>query len=250
MTTRTFASALEMAKAAAGHAASALSERLKHQESARVLAATGASQLAFLELLTQDHDVAWDRIELFHLDEYIGLGCQNSASFARYIRQRIIEPTGITRYHLLDGSRKPEDVIAEANTALSARPVDLAFVGIGENSHLAFNDPPANFHTHDPYIVVELDEACRRQQVGEGWFRTLEDVPRQAISISIQQILSTREILCIVPDHRKAQAVKDSVESQVTPAVPASILQTHPNTTIYLDQESASLLSADRRTQR
>ena len=206
------------------------------------MVATGASQFEFLEALTTHKEIDWSRVEMFHLDEYLGLPADHPASFRKYLLERLIRPTGIQQHHFLDGEKDPADVMRTVGDALRAQPIDCAFVGIGENGHLAFNDPPADFETTDPYIVVELDEPCRRQQVGEGWFRSLEDVPTRAISISVRQILAAREIICLVPDARKAQAVRNSLEGPVTPAVPASILQTHRNTTVYLDTASASLL--------
>jgi len=179
---------------------------------------------------------------MFHLDEYVGLTEEHPASFRRFLRERLIAPTGITRHHLLDGNADPGVVCMRVGAALQAAPIDCGCIGIGENGHLAFNDPPADFETAAPYIVVTLDEACRRQQVGEGWFRLLDDVPRRAITISIRQLLTSSEIVCVVPDARKAEAVKRSVEGPVDPSTPASILQTHPNVTVYLDAASASLL--------
>lgn len=240
---RIFRDVPEMAAAAAAEAADALRGAIQANGRARVVAATGASQLEFLAALTANRTVDWARVELFHLDEYVGLAATHPASFAKYIRERIIEPAGIRQYYLLDGARKAEDMIAEANARLAAAPVDVAFVGIGENGHLAFNDPPADFVNTAPFLIVNLDEACRRQQVGEGWFPSIEDVPRQAISMSIQQILKSRRILCVVPDERKARAVRGALEGPVTPEVPASILQIHANVTVYLDEAAASLLA-------
>lgn len=231
-----------MALAAAADGAGALQQAILEFGKARLVAATGASQIEFLSALTRDRSVAWNRVELFHLDEYAGLNQTHPASFARYIRERIIEPTGISRYYLLDGARPVEEVIVEASERVTAEPIHAAFVGIGENGHLAFNDPPADFVNPAPYLLVDLDEACRRQQVGERWFPDLAQVPRQAISMSIQQILKARRILCVVPDKRKARAVAGALDGPVTPEVPASILQTHPNVTVYLDEASAALL--------
>src|SRR5580658_936400 len=188
----------EMALAAAADGVAALRQAIQEFGKARLVAATGASQLQFLAALTGDRRVDWSRVELFHLDEYVGLDETHPASFARYIRERIIGPTGIRRYFLLDGSRPADEVMAEAGKRVSAEPIHIAFVGIGENGHLAFNDPPADFVNPAPYLLVDLDEACRRQQVGEGWFSELAQVPRQAISMSIQQILKARRILCVV----------------------------------------------------
>jgi len=231
-----------MAEAAAAHASASLQALLRKQDRVRLLAATGASQIEFLDRLTADHRIDWPRIELFHLDEYAGLGIEHPASFARYIKERIIDRTGIRWHHLLDGARDPSVVAAEMGREVAAAAIDLAFVGIGENVHLAFNDPPADFEAEEPYLVVELDEACRAQQVGEGWFASLEEVPKRAISLSIPQLLQTREILCVVPDSRKARAVQAAMEGPLSPMTPASILRVHPNTTIFLDAPAASLL--------
>jgi glucosamine-6-phosphate deaminase len=239
---RILADKLSLAEAAASEAARILRGAITASGKARLIAATGASQLEFLAALTSDKSVDWPRVELFHLDEYIGLSQSHPASFAKYIRERIIIPTGITHYCLLDGTRDPREVIAEAGRRVQAEPVDLALVGIGENGHLAFNDPPADFETTDPYIIVSLDEACRRQQVGEGWFATIDSVPQRAISMSVRQILAAKQILCIVPERRKAKAVRDTLQGPITPLVPASILRTHAQTALFLDEESASLL--------
>lgn len=235
-----------MADAAAQYAVSKLQEELKRKKLVRLVAATGASQLDFLSRLVAAKDVDWARIELFHLDEYVGVGIEHPASFARYIKERIIEPTGIQKYHLLDGSADPSQVIERANAEISSAPVDIAFVGIGENAHLAFNDPPADFETRQPYLIVTLDEPCRRQQVGEGWFKSVEDVPKQAISMSVRQIMSAKSIICTVPDERKAEAVRASLNGPVTPQVPASILKTHSDVQFFLDGPSAKLLIQEK----
>ena len=231
-----------LAEAAANHAAQSLKGIIASRGSARLIAATGASQFEFLEVLTSTPGVDWQRVEMFHLDEYIGLPVTHPASFRKYLLERLIHKTGIKNYHLLDGERDAREAIQQVGSELRVRPVNLAFVGIGENGHLAFNDPPANFETEEPYLVVELDEACRRQQMREGWFSTIADVPARAISMSIRQILKSEEVIAIVPDARKSQAVKMCLEGEISPMAPASILRTHPNATIYLDTESASLL--------
>jgi glucosamine-6-phosphate deaminase len=242
--TKIFGTKKEMAQAAAAQAASVLRAAIGRKGKAHVIAATGASQFEFLEALTAARDVDWARTVFFHLDEYIGMADTHPASFRRYLKERIVDRVHPGAFHFLAGDAP--DVGAEIRRVgglLKAHPIDAAFVGIGENGHLAFNDPPADFETTDPYIVVDLDEPCRRQQFGEGWFPSLEDVPRKAISMSVRQILASEEILCIVPDARKAQAVKDCLEGPVTPQHPASILQTHPRTTVYLDEPSAALLA-------
>lgn len=233
--------------AAAEHAANSLHIILHKRSQARLVAATGASQVEFLQTLTRAPGIDWSRVELFHLDEYVGLPISHPASFRKYILERIINKTGIQKHHLLNGERDPELVAREVGTELATGCVDLAFVGIGENGHLAFNDPPADFVTEQPYLLVTLDEACRRQQVNEGWFAKLEDVPTRAISMSIRQILRSREIIAVVPEKRKAKAVRTCLESEINPFAPAAILREHPNTTLYLDEESASLLTPERR---
>jgi glucosamine-6-phosphate deaminase len=242
MQVRTFADRAALGRAAAGDAARAIRAAVDARGGARIVAATGASQFDFLAALAADPRVPWDRVEMFHLDEYVGLPIAHPASFRKYLLDRLIVPAGLTRYHLLDAEHDAAATAGRVGARLAERPVDVAFVGIGENGHLAFNDPPADFTTETPYIVVTLDEACRRQQVGEGWFASIADVPSQAISMSIRQILKARQIVAVVPDARKAPAVAACLDGDVTPAAPASILRTHPNTTIYLDRDSAALL--------
>lgn len=234
-----------LGKMAGEQAAESIRRAIAAHGRARIIAATGASQFDFLETLVGLPGVEWSKVELFHLDEYVGLPITHPGSFRKYLLERLIGKTGIALYYFLDGEQDPAEVCRRVGKQISEAPIDAAFVGIGENSHLAFNDPPADFETEEPYIVVRLDEACRRQQVGEGWFGSLSEVPQQAISISIRQLLKAREILCIVPDARKARAVKACLEGPVSPQAPASILQTHPNTTMLLDPDSASLLSPE-----
>jgi glucosamine-6-phosphate deaminase len=240
--TRIFPDSLSLAKGAAEDASAAITEAIERHGHARIVAATGTSQIAFLEELSKSPAVDWRRVELFHLDEYIGLPIDHPASFRRYLFDRLIRPSGILRYHLLNGEREAREVCKDMGRALRERPIDVAFVGIGENAHLAFNDPPADFDVAEPYIVVKLDEACRRQQVNEGWFPSFAEVPEAAISMSVKQILEAAAIICVVPEGRKAEAVRASVEGPVTRDVPASVLRTHPNVTLYLDLESSALL--------
>jgi glucosamine-6-phosphate deaminase len=241
-----FGSKDDLGRAAAAQAAAAIKRAFGERGRARILVATGASQFEFLEALTAGRDVDWARVEMFHLDEYIGLAPDHPASFRKYLIDRVIRPAGITRHHLLDGERDPEEVCRRMEAAIREAPIDCAFAGIGENGHLAFNDPPADFETRRAYLVVDLDEACRRQQVGEGWFKTLDDVPARALSISVRQLMDAREIVCVVPDSRKAAAVRKCLGGPVSPDAPASILQTHANVTVYLDTASASLLDGSR----
>jgi glucosamine-6-phosphate deaminase len=244
MQTRIHATPLELGAAAAADAAGRLRSVLQRRGRARIVAATGASQMAFLDRLVREPDLDWSAVELFHLDEYIGLSAEHPASFRRYLLERLIRPAGITRYHLLDGQADPARVCSDVGARLREQPVDVAFVGIGENAHLAFNDPPADFETTAPYLVVTLDQRCREQQVGEGWFSGLDEVPVSAISMSVHQILQANTIVCVVPDLRKADAVRASLEDPIDPRTPASILRTHPDITMHLDRESASRLAA------
>jgi glucosamine-6-phosphate deaminase len=232
-----------LGQAAAAQAATAIREAIEKRGRARVAAASAASQFEFLEALTATPGIDWKRVELFHLDEYIGLPMSHPASFCKFLQERLIGKTGITEHHLLNGEEDPAEVIRRTNQAISEAPIDIAFVGIGENGHLAFNDPPADFETEEPYIVVSLDEACRQQQVGEGWFKDLAAVPKRAISMSVRQVLKAKEIVAVVPGPKKAQAIKACFDGQISPMAPASILRTHANAVIYLDRESAALLS-------
>jgi glucosamine-6-phosphate deaminase len=231
-----------MSAAAAAHAAASIRDTIERRGKARIVAATGASQLEFLGALTTMPGIDWQHVELFHLDEYAGLPDSHPASFRRYLREHLVDKTKIPTYHFLDGQAILDTVRRRVGDELLKDDVDVLFAGIGENGHLAFNDPPADFKTTEPYIIVKLDEACRRQQVGEGWFGSLDEVPDTAISMSIQQMLSARELIVVVPDARKAAAVRETLEGEVTPAVPASILRRHPNATLYLDEPAASLL--------
>jgi glucosamine-6-phosphate deaminase len=240
-----FPDKLQLAKAAAKDAVAALRLAIDKQGRARIIAATGASQFEFLEELTRASDIDWQRVEMFHLDEYIGISATHPASFRKYLRERLIDKVGLRQYHLLDGGVDVSVVIAQTTAEIQKAPINLAFVGVGENGHLAFNDPPADFENDAAYIVVELDEACRRQQLGEGWFKSLEEVPRRAISMTVRQILKAKQILCIVPDARKASAVAKCFQGEISPNAPASILRTHSNTTIYLDKNSAALLNPE-----
>ena len=230
MQIKTYADRATMSRAAARHASRTLRD---------TIARRGHESRA---ALTDAPGIEWSRVEMFHLDEYVGLSIDHPASFRRYLLDRLITKTGIRDYHLLDGERDAEGVADRIGRELARAPVDVAFVGIGENAHLAFNDPPADFSVERPYIIVTLDEACRRQQVGEGWFRSVDEVPVQAISMSIRQILKSREILCMVPEARKAGAVKASIDGDISPLTPASILRTHANATLYLDRDSAALV--------
>ncbi len=234
-----------LGKAAAKRAADAIRGAIRDRGQARVIAATGTSQFEFLDALIESADIDWGLVEVFHLDEYIGLPATHPASFRKILLERLVNKAGITKFHPLDGdARDVSEVICQVGRALASAQVDVAFVGVGENGHLAFNDPPADFETEEPYLIVTLDEACRRQQVGEAWFAETSQVPKQAISMSVRQIMKAREILAIVPESRKALAVKACFEGEISAMAPASILRTHANTNVYLDKESASLLNS------
>lgn len=233
--------------AAAKHAAQIICDAIDTKGHARIIAATGASQLDFIAALLANEEIDWAKVEMFHLDEYVGMSIDHSASFRRFLIDRLIKPAGIIKYHLLDGETDPAESCRTVGAALQSGPIDVVFAGIGENGHIAFNDPPANFTSHDPYLVVDLDEACRQQQLGEGWFPTLADVPKQAMTLSVQQFLQAENVITVVPDTRKAAAVKKCLEGPISPEAPASILRRHPGNHFYMDQDATSLLSAEYR---
>jgi glucosamine-6-phosphate deaminase len=234
-----------MGAAAADDAAGRIRDAIRDRGAAHIILATGASQFEVLAALVAAPGIDWAKVTMFHLDEYIGMDTAHPASFVKYLRERFVEKVpGLKAAHFLDGTNPdPAAECRRVGDLLLQHPIDVACVGIGENGHLAFNDPPADFETETPYLVVDLDEACRKQQLGEGWFKTLNDVPRRAMSMSVRQILKSRALVVTVPDARKAQALKGSLEGPVTPKVPASILQTHDACAVYMDTPAASLLS-------
>ena len=233
----------ETSEAAANAASAKLREAITINGHARFIVATGASQFDFLNTLTADTAIDWTKTTMFHLDEYIGISDSHPASFRKYLQERLVDIVQPATVHFLNGETdNPQSECDRLNEIISQHQIDVAFVGIGENGHLAFNDPPADFETEYPYIVVELDEACRLQQVGEGWFNGLDDVPTHAISMSICEIMKAKTIICTVPDERKAEAVQNCLQGEITPMHPASILQKHPDCTVYLDSGSASLI--------
>lgn len=234
-----------MGSAASTQGAKVLREALARKARVNIIVATGASQFETLKHLVKEPGIDWSRVTVFHLDEYVGLPESHGASFRKYLRERFVTQLPVApEFVPVDGDAK--DLAAEIkrlNERIAACPIDLCFAGIGENSHLAFNDPPADFITEAPYIVVNLDHACRQQQFGEGWFPTFDDVPKQAISMSIRQIMKSGCIILSVPDKRKAAAVKGAVEGPVTPTCPASVVQQHADCTLHLDLASASELT-------
>jgi glucosamine-6-phosphate deaminase len=234
----------DLGKVAGVAAGNLIRQAIQSTGKANIILATGTSQFGTLNQLISGTGIDWGKVVMFHLDEYIGLPQTSKASFRKYLKERFIDKVpDLKAAHLINGEGNAEEECKRLGELLKAHPIDVALVGLGENGHLAFNDPPADFNTMEPYIIVQLDEACRQQQLGEGWFDSLKDVPRKAISMSIQQILKSRHIICSVPDSRKAIAVKNCIEEPVTNLNPASILQLHPNCSYYLDESSASLLS-------
>jgi glucosamine-6-phosphate deaminase len=231
--------------AAAACAAGHLREAISLRGAASLILATGASQFEMLAHLVT-YDLDWGKVTAFHLDEYLGLPAEHPASFRKYLRERFeARLPGLGAFHFVNGEvPDPAVECRRLGELIQDHPVDVACIGIGENGHLAFNDPPADFETEQAYLVVDLDAACRRQQAGEGWFASLDDVPRQAISMSIRQIMKSAHIVCSVPDSRKAVAVRDAVEGPVINLAPASILQSHPSCRLYLDEPAAALLKS------
>jgi glucosamine-6-phosphate deaminase len=233
-----------LGRAASDFTAVELNTAVRKHGSANLILATGASQFAFLDAFKKDRSVDWPRITVFHLDEYRGMSDRHPASFRKYLRERILDEVRPEAVHFLQGDA-PD---AEAETAryealLKGHPVHVACIGIGENGHIAFNDPAvADFDDPRLVKVVDLDEACRRQQLGEGWFRTFDDVPAQALSLTIPAIMNCNVISCAVPDRRKAEAVRNALRGPIHTACPASILRRHPNAHLFLDRESAGLL--------
>ncbi len=243
MTSSILSNPVEMGQKAGKTGAELIRKAIQNQGFANIILATGTSQFETLKQLLREEGIDWEKVTVFHLDEYIGLPITHPASFRKYLMERFFSKVKLKAYHLIDGENDPEKECDRLSTLIQNHPIDVAFVGIGENGHLAFNDPPADFDTEKPYLVVELDHACRMQQLGEGWFPCLEAVPTQAISMSIKKIMKSKAIICSVPDQRKAQAVKNCLEGPVTNLHPASILQRHPNCQVFLDEPASSLLS-------
>ena len=229
-------------------AASILIESIKRKNKAVFVAATGSSQFEFLRALTSMSSIDWSKTVMFHLDEYIGISEDHKASFRKYLKERLIDRVHPGNVYLINGNASnPEIECERLNEIISKEEIDVAFVGIGENGHLAFNDPPADFETDKPYIVVKLNEECKNQQVREGWFSRIEDVPDRAISMSIKQILKSKSIICSVPGEHKAKAVKCALEGNISQYCPASILRTHNNVHLFLDENSAKLLNEHKK---
>lgn len=236
----------DMGRIAADEAAAKICAAIKANGEARVIFASAASQFEFIEALLTHKEIDWSKVCGFHLDEYVGLSADHPASFRRFLRERLLAklPCQVKSFTFVGGDAP--DTAAECarlETAIREKPVDLACIGIGENGHIAFNDPPADFETKSAYAVVALDEVCRRQQVGEGWYPDLDHVPTHAFSMTVPQILATKSIVVIVPDDRKAEAVRRTVKDDISPMVPATALRNHPDCTLYLDPPAASKIA-------
>ncbi len=244
MNCQRFDSKEEMGVAAARDGAKKMRKVQGEKGEVNIIVATGASQFEMLAALIGEEGIDWSQVTVFHLDEYVGLSIEHPASFRKYLKERFEDqlPSPVKAFHYINSEENPIAECDRVGALIVEAPIDVAFVGIGENGHLAFNDPPADFETENPYLVVNLDEACRQQQFGEGWFPSLEAVPEKAISMSVRQIMKSGSIICTVPDERKAEAVRNSVEGEVSLDVPASILQQHEDCGLYIDEPAASLL--------
>jgi glucosamine-6-phosphate deaminase len=230
----------EVGIAAAEFSTAILNKAIVEKGSARLILSTGASQFETLEAFIEQK-VDWEKVEMFHLDEYVNLPQSHPASFCKYLLERFVNKVNLKCCHFVNGTGDIARNIRELTVAIRKRPIDLALVGIGENAHIAFNDPPADFNTEAAYIVVNLDDNCKRQQVREGWFPTINDVPKQALSMTVYQILQSKVIVSAVPHQVKANAIKLMLENDETPMIPATILKKHPNFHVFLDQGSASM---------
>jgi len=231
----------ELGKRAASKGAELIREAVAERGEAAIIVATGTSQLQMLEALVKE-DVDWTKVTSFHLDEYIGISETHPASFRKYLRERFAGKVPLKLFNYVNGDNDPVNECIRLGSIIREYIIDVAFIGIGENGHIAFNDPPADFETDDPFVVVDLDDACRRQQLGEGWFRSFDDVPDKAISMSVRQILKSNSIICTVPDRRKAEAVRRTIKEDISPLVPASVLRKHGSVWLYLDRNSSSML--------
>jgi glucosamine-6-phosphate deaminase len=231
-----------MGMRAAEIGAQAIRQALDARGNANIIIATGASQFTMLDSLVKEGGIDWSKVNIFHLDEYVGMSSNHPASFRKYLKERVADKLpALKKFEYVGADAIPlSDEIARLSTAIRSKPIDVAFIGIGENGHLAFNDPPADFETEDPYIVVDLDEKCRLQQVGEGWFKSLAEVPAQAVSMSIKHILKSKLIVCTVPDERKSTAVEMALTAAISPEAPCSILRNHPDCYLVVDMAAAS----------
>ncbi len=234
----------ELGKVSAKHAAELLNEAIAKNGKARLLLSTGASQFPFFDEFVKQ-DINWEAVEMFHLDEYVGISDDHPASFKRYLTDRFVSKVHPGKVNLIDGTKDPEQTIKELTDLLSESPVDVGLIGIGENGHIAFNDPPADFDDQRFYKVVTLDDRCLQQQIGEGWFKNVEETYKQAISMTCSRIMACKHIISVVPYAVKAEAIYKTLTNDETPLVPATLMKKHEDCTVYCDLDSASLLSKE-----
>jgi len=244
MKVKVYENSQELGRAAAKHAASVLNERIAKGEMPRIILSTGASQFTFFEHFVKE-DVDWSKVEMFHLDEYVGISPEHPASFQKYLKERFVDVVKPGAYHLINGQEDPEATIKGLTELLNERPVALGLIGIGENGHIAFNDPPADFDDERAYKVVTLNDTCIQQQIHEGWFSCPEEAFKQAISMTCKQIMKCETIISAVPYAVKAQAIHDTLVCDLTPEVPATLLKQHTDVTVYCDADSASKVSEE-----
>lgn len=229
-------------KRSAEKVASLIEEAIKERGKARIVVSTGSSQFEMFEALIQIKTIEWDKVEMFHLDEYVALPESHIASFRKYLKERFVSRVPIKKAHFVSGEGNIDDNIAKLTKELRSDIIDVGIIGIGENGHIAFNDPPADFDSEEAYKVVVLDEKCRKQQVGEGWFETIEDVPEKAISMTVREIMKARHIVTVAPHSVKRDAIFNTITKKVNNMVPATILKTHPDWNLFIDDDSASML--------
>lgn len=231
-----------MGKRAAEETVKQIKEAVEKRGECRLLLSTGASQFEMFDALVT-MDAPWDQVVMFHLDEYVGMSATHNASFRKYLTERFIDKVHPKAYFFVNGEGDVEENLRQLTKEVRRAPIDVALIGIGENGHIAFNDPPADFDTEEAYMVVELEERCKKQQMGEGWFATIDDVPDRAITMTVNQIMKSRVILSVVPGKRKAEAIKMTIEAaEITNQVPATRLREHPDWILYLDEDSASMV--------
>lgn len=240
-------SSTELGAKAARLGAEILRRLAREKDRLTLVVPTGASQLSLYDHLVRETEIPWERIDVYHLDEYVGISAEHPGSFRRYLQDRFVSriPTPASFEAIAGDAPDIKQEVRRLNDSISFRTIDLCFAGIGENGHLAFNDPPANFEIEDPYIIVTLDDACRQQQLNEGWFERFDSVPTRAISMSVNQMMRSKHLIISVPGERKAAAVRAALEPAVCPEVPASILKRHECCDLFLDHDSSSLLAID-----
>ncbi len=238
------AATAELGKKASAQAAAVINAAIEKQGYARILLSTGSSQFPFFEEFVKE-DIAWDKVEMFHLDEYVGISEEHPASFKRYLLDRFVLKVKPAKYHLINGQEDTQETIARLTEIIREKPIDLGMIGIGENGHIAFNDPPADFNDERAYKVVTLDKRCLQQQIGEGWFKDESECFKQAISMTAPEIMKCKTIISVVPHAVKAEAVYNTLTRELTPDVPATLLKEHADCTLYVDANSAKLLTAE-----